>query len=78
MLLPLAATQAQSVFQSHQEHGMSGKSPTKAYRPIAAEKCRTARNFHQTGKIPLTPQVAVDKQACAVELAQREGNTRRD
>lgn len=78
MLAPFAAVQAETVFQTHAEQGVSGKVPTKAYRPLTAEKCRTARNFHQTGKIPLTPQVAVDRDACMVELAARESQTRRD
>jgi hypothetical protein len=78
MLAPLAAGQAQGVLQTHGEQGVSGKVPTKAYRPLGGETCRTARNFHQTGKIPLTPQVAVDREACGVALAQRESRLRRD
>jgi hypothetical protein len=77
-LLPATPVLAQSVFETHAEQaGTSGKTPTKAYRTLARETCRTATNHHQTGKIPLTPQVSADT-SCQPELASRETNERKD
>ncbi|MDO6413323.1 hypothetical protein Q4F19_02915 [Sphingomonas sp. BIUV-7] len=77
-LMPAAPVLAQTVAQTHVEHaGTSGKTPIKAYRPIAQDACRTASNHHQTGKIPLTPQVAADP-SCQTELASREMSERKD
>jgi hypothetical protein len=77
-LLPATPVLAQSVLDTHVEHaGTSGKTPVKAYRPLARETCRTATNHHQTGKIPMTPQVAVDT-SCQTELASRETTERKD
>jgi hypothetical protein len=78
-LLPAAPVMAQSVLDTHTEHaGLSGKTPTKAYRQLVRDTdCRTATNHHQTGKIPLTPQVAVSA-SCQTELASRETTERKD
>ncbi|QJU58762.1 hypothetical protein HL653_14185 [Sphingomonas sp. AP4-R1] len=77
-LLPAMPALAQSVHDTHVEQaGTSGKTPTKSYRPLARETCRTATNHHQTGKIPLTPQAAASS-TCQTELAARETNERRD
>ena len=74
-LAPIAAASAEGVFQTHAEQGISGKTPTKAYRPLVQDKCRTATNHHQTGKIPLTPQVSVSS-TCQTELAARDSAER--
>ncbi|PZU09513.1 hypothetical protein [Sphingomonas sp.] len=77
-LLPAAPALAQSMTETHAEHaGISGKTPIKAYRPLARQGCRVASNHHQTGKIPLTPQVSADT-SCQTELASRETNERKD
>lgn len=77
-LLPATPMLAQSVLATHVEHaGTSGKTPTKSYRPLAREACSTAANHHQTGKIPLTPQVAKSA-SCQTELAARDTNERKD
>jgi hypothetical protein len=76
-LVPAMPAVAQSVIDTHVEQsGPAGKTPTKAYRPLAREACRTATNHHQTGKIPLTPQVAPDA-SCLTELAARDTHERR-
>jgi hypothetical protein len=76
--MPVAPALAQSVTETHVEHaGTAGKTPTKAYRPLAREACRAASNHHQTGKIPLTPQVAANV-SCQTELASRETTERKD
>jgi hypothetical protein len=77
-LAVIALLPATPALAQHVEHaGTSGKTPTKAYRPLARETCRTATNHHQTGKIPMTPQVAVDT-SCQTELASRETTERKD
>ena len=77
-LVPAAPALAQSVHQTHVEQaGTAGKTPVKAYRPLVSETCRTASNHHQTGKIPLTPQVQADA-SCQAELASRETNERKN
>jgi hypothetical protein len=76
-LVPAVPAIAQTVTETHVEHGPAGRSPIKAYRPLARENCRAASNHHQTGKIPLTPQVAVSSD-CRTELAARETSERKD
>ena len=75
-LTPAMPTVAQTVANSHVEQGPAGRSPVKAYRPLASETCRIAGNHHQTGKIPLTPQVSSN--ACTTELAARDTEQRKN
>ena len=75
-LIPAVPAFAQTVADSHVEQGPAGRSPVKAYRPLASETCRAASNHHQTGKIPLTPQVS--SSACTTELAARDTDQRKN
>lgn len=78
-LVPAMPLMAQGISATHAEHaGLAGKTPTKAYRPLNQSRgCRTATNHHQTGKIPMTPQVPVSS-SCQAELAARDSAERKN
>ena len=69
---------AQSAAPVSENGALAGRSPTKLYRPVAQQlNCNPVQPHRQTGKIPLAPVVSADR-ACAMQVAERASDQRKD